>query len=238
MVSLIESLDKVPVYVPEVKVRRNRQSGGRRYNPPKRFNEAEIAEMRAMYASGKSAYYISCKYHTTYHQLSRLGITGRDQCKQPGCYATFTDEDKASIKRTYDECGSVQEVCAKYQIGPWVWHKIAKDIGVSGDTIPKHKSQEIIENYKSGATIAELKKQHKVSYYIIARMLTEAGVALRRRVVPKIGDKRLTDIVGDYNSGLTVRQIESKYGIGWPKIKRAALQRGLQIRQVIGHSKM
>ena len=80
--------------------------------------------------------------------------------------------------------------------------------------------EEIVKDYQSGTTLAEMADWYGVSHSTIVNRLKEAGVYQPR---PKGRQKKelpMDEIIKDYDSGMTLRKLKDKYKVSFRTLKR------------------
>ena len=86
----------------------------------------------------------------------------------------------------------------------------------------------LIELYKSGKSIQELRKVFNCSQKPITRILRENGIAIRNPNVRK--DLPIDEIISLYTSGISINELAIRFSVGRPAIVRRLNESGVIIR--------
>ncbi|MGO1661957.1 MAG: hypothetical protein ACTHZM_09905 [Canibacter sp.] len=104
---------------------------------------------------------------------------------------------------------------------------VVAPIGTAVTPFPAEHLQKIIAAYESGATLYTIAREWKLGKQTVRRMLTEAGVRIRRQ---GLDDNQVTHAIRGYESGLTTRDIALELDVGHAMVWRALKRAGVELR--------
>ncbi|HET6910693.1 MAG TPA: helix-turn-helix domain-containing protein [Mycobacteriales bacterium] len=86
---------------------------------------------------------------------------------------------------------------------------------------------QLVADYESGASMAELQDSFGLSKSSVSRLLRESGAQLRRQ---PLGADLVARIVEHYQAGLTIREIGAEMGLPKTTVRDALTRAGVTMR--------
>jgi transposase len=90
--------------------------------------------------------------------------------------------------------------------------------------------KELILDYEGGLVVPELQTKYGLSKGSVRKLLSEAGVSMRRRPVP---DDVIEQIIDLYESGLSIRQVAAKSGVPKTTVQNLLVKSGVTMRPAV-----
>lgn len=97
--------------------------------------------------------------------------------------------------------------------------------------LPDAQVQQLIEGYKSGATVYELGDQFGIERRTVSAILHRHGVPMRRR---GLSEEQIDDAVRLYNQGWSLARIAARMGVAAGTVRERLHERGVTMRDTQG----
>ncbi|WP_460959054.1 hypothetical protein [Parasphingorhabdus pacifica] len=91
--------------------------------------------------------------------------------------------------------------------------------------------QQLIEGYKSGATVYELGDQFGIERRTVSAILHRHGVPMRRRGLP---EEQIDDAIRLYNQGWSLARIAARMDVAAGTVRQRLHERGVTMRDTHG----
>mgnify|MGYP001375408601 CR=1 FL=1 len=139
----------------------------------------------------------------------------------------------------YQSGMSPKQLGVKYGCTSNTIRKRLKEAGVKKISARKRNRmnfpmEQVISDYQSDMTLAQLAKKYGSSITTIRKRLIDVGAykidAVERRGRHKI-NLPMAQVISDYESGISTRQLGEKYGVGETTIRTRLIEAGVQIRK-------
>jgi len=96
-----------------------------------------------------------------------------------------------------------------------------------GQRLCEEQVQQLVKDYQAGATSTELRARYNLGKGSVLKILSEAGVEMRRR---PLTDDDVAVLVERYLSGLTIREIAAEIGLPKTTVQDALERSGMEMR--------
>lgn len=87
--------------------------------------------------------------------------------------------------------------------------------------------QRMIAAYESGVSLIEIARELKLGKQTVRRMLSEAGVRIRRQ---GLDEQQVAHAIREYESGQTTREVAAGLDVGHSMVWRALKAAGVELR--------
>jgi group I intron endonuclease len=166
-----------------------------------------------LFNSFREAYAVHGKNHPLYGKTRSEEVKKKIRAKLMGRTHTHSDETKQKIRLKSLTYRHTEET--KRKMSALKTKRIASSV-----------LDDIIKEYREGASLEHLREKYHYGIDIIKRELLEKGVSLRGPY-RKIEEKNLEAMIADYESNISLEDLQDKYGVSVPVIKRNLKQRGV-----------
>ena len=182
-----------------------------------RLNEREIYWI---------AYYDSFKngYNAT------LGGTGK--------LYTWSDSQYEEMRSLYLSGFTSKKIAELFNVSPYTVLGILKSMNVKIRRNPmdmnNYEAQELIKQYQTGFTLTTLAKRYQTDKETVKRFLKSKGVNLRIKSLILKDTAAQNNLIQDFLSGLTYKELEYKYKADTRTIKRILVINGINLKSYRG----
>ena len=177
-----------------------------------KFSEADLREMAALYASGRSPQSIAEEFgssrETVRRRLKELGVDGR----QP----KFSEQDCLAMAALYESGLTQMEVASQWGCTVYRVTKILAKYGVKRETphqkrkFSDEECRRMTDLYQTGKTQSELAEMFGCSQTTVRNVLIQSGVTLRRN--HRVSGEDCLRMAALYQSGQTIKEAAHTFG--------------------------
>ena len=195
----------------------------------KQGRNEKIAEM---YQQGKTLQEVGNEFGLTGERvrqiLNKIGVGTRDRLAK-------TDLDEAEMEELKVMLGeglTLKKISERFGMQACVISDLIKAEGLTKTYVPRvswdYKKAE--EEYLSGVPLTEIARRHGLSSYnMIVYVMSNLGHP-RRGEISVARNLPVTQIISEYESGLSFSYLGKKYGVSDMTIKRRLVKAGVQLR--------
>lgn len=155
-----------------------------------------------------------------------------------GCKYFWTDNQYDEIRSMYLSGFTSKKIADQFGVSSYTIISILKSMGVKikGNPLDMNKMEreEFIEWYKNGASLKYLATRYNTDKETVKRFLIRNNVDLRNHSELLHNEDLQKDVVNDFVSGMTYRNMELKYHADTQTIKRILVIRGININSYRG----
>lgn len=94
--------------------------------------------------------------------------------------------------------------------------------------------KELIVDYEAGLAVPELQTKYGLSKGSVRKLLSDAGVSMRRRPLP---DSVVAQIIELYKTGLSIREVAAKVGVPKTTVQNLLVKSGVVMRPAVRFSR-